>query len=173
MGKLVPYDNEVHRAQFLELNVEYLTWFVECMRDIHGIDMASTAEGTVQDYVEMVLDSYTSAKPPDGIIYVLEIDGKSEGMGALRRVRGEIGEIKRMYIRPRHRGKGLGRSMFRTLIERAKEYGYSTLRLETGDFMKAAQSIYRSEGFEETDMHPETEVPEPYHPHMVFMEKEL
>ncbi|MFW9800547.1 MAG: GNAT family N-acetyltransferase, partial [Candidatus Thorarchaeota archaeon] len=146
---------------------------IETMHDLHGIDILSTAEGTVHDYVEMGMDSFTATKPPDGIVYVLEIDGKVEGMGALRRIGGKIGEIKRMYIRPRHRGRGLGKQMLRTLIEKAVEFGYSALKLETGDFMKAAQSIYRSEGFEAIDMYPETEVPEPYQPHWLFMEKRL
>jgi ribosomal protein S18 acetylase RimI-like enzyme len=59
------------------------------------------------------------------------------------------------------------------LVRRAREVGYSILRLETADFMRAALKIYRSVGFKERGEYPGNEVPEWYRPYCIFMEKSL
>jgi ribosomal protein S18 acetylase RimI-like enzyme len=59
------------------------------------------------------------------------------------------------------------------LVARAEELGYSTLRLETADFMPAALKIYRSAGFKERGEYLGGEVPEWYRPYCIFMEKAL
>ena len=47
------------------------------------------------------------------------------GMGAIRKVSEEIGEIKRMYIQPSHRGRGHGKQMLNKLLEAGREFGFS------------------------------------------------
>ena len=173
MVKFVPYDKNVHRDHFLKLNVEHLGWFVNEAFKRHDID-ASLLEGpSVQEYVETHLDDFTSIEPPQGIIYMVEIEGNVIGMGALRKLEERVGEIKRMYIRPEYRGRGLGKQLLRKLLEKAREFGYSILRLDTADFMTVAQNIYRSEGFTERDEYPGCEIPGWYRPYSKFMEKHL
>jgi len=171
--KFIPYDEDIHRAQFFELNVKYVTWIFEKMRVQQNIDVIPSIEQTIREYVEMFLDEFTTIEPPKGIIYVLEDAGKIVGMGALKELEEGIGEIKRMYICPKYRGKGLGKEMFKKLIEKGKEFGYSTLRLETADFMTQAQNVYRSAGFKEIDGYSGGEMPEWYRPNCIFMEKSL
>ena len=170
----VPYDEMTHRDHFLKLNVEHLNWFVEEAFARHNIDtIAIAGPRTVQEYVETHLDEFTSIKPPKGIIYMVETEGKVVGMGALRELKEGVGEIKRMYIRPKYRGRGLGKKLLQKLMEKAKEFGYTTLRLDTADFMIVAQNIYRSAGFKEIEEYPGCETPEWYRPYSKFMEKLL
>lgn len=171
--KFVPYDKRTHRAHFLKLNVEHLNWFVEQAFTRHDIDMTLLKGPSVQEYVEIHLDDFTSIRPPKGIIYIVEVDGEVVGMGALRELEEGVGEIKRMYIRPKYRGRGLGKKLLKKLMEKAKEFGFSTLRLDTADFMIIAQNIYRSVGFKEIDEYAGCEIPEWYRPYSKFMEKLL
>ena len=143
----VPYDDEAHRNQFFELNLEYLTRLNELSSARHGIEV--NPNGTVLEYVESVFPLFAAIKPPDGIICILEVDGKPEGMGVLKKLEDTIGEIQRMYICPRARGNGYGKGILNWLEERARVFGFSTLRLDTAEFAEAAVHIYRKAGFEE------------------------
>jgi len=56
-------------------------------------------------------------KPPGGILYMLVVEGEVAGMGALRKLSDEVGEVKRMYNRPHYRGRGLGKKMLKRLLD--------------------------------------------------------
>ena len=62
-------------------------------------------------------------------------------------VTGEYGEIKRMYVRPAFRGRGLGRRMLDHLAEHVRGHGLSRLRLETGIHQQEAIRLYEGYGF--------------------------
>jgi putative acetyltransferase len=100
----------------------------------------------------------------------MEMD-KAVGMGALRKLEEGIGEVKRMFIQPGHRGKGYGKLMMDGLIDKARELGYHTLRLDTANYLAAAIHIYRSVGFRERDKYPGTESEGTSH--TIYMEKSL
>jgi GNAT superfamily N-acetyltransferase len=170
---LVPYDPIVHREQFFELNVEYLTWFVNESIAQDRIDLQSMTGPTVREYVEGVIDDYTSIPPSEGIIYVLEVEVEIVGMGALKKLKEGIGEIKRMYIRSEYRGRKYGKAMLAKLLDYAKNLGYVRIRLDTADFLTVAQHIYRSAGFKEIEEYVGSEMPSWNRPYTVFMEKKL
>ena len=94
-------------------------------------------------------------------------------MGALIPVDEKVGEIKRMYIRPEYRGKGLGKKLLMKLLDSAKTFGYLSLRLESQDFMTVAHQLYRSMGFQDTEPFPDCETPSWYVPYNVFMKIKL
>jgi len=173
VANFVPYDDFVHRAQFFELNVEYSTWVFDKYFERHNIDIISILGKSVQEFVATVIDNFTNIRSSDGITYLLEIEGKVEGMGALIKLEEGVGEIKRMYIRPKYQGKGYGKEMLNKLIKKAKELGYSTLRLETADFSTTAHYVYRSAGFKEIAEYHGGETPEWLRPYCIFMEKNL
>jgi ribosomal protein S18 acetylase RimI-like enzyme len=96
------------------------------------------------------LDRYSPLEflPPAGAFVILEDGGATAAGGALRRLGPGVGEIKRMWTAPAHRGRGHARRVLLALEEAATRRGYYTLRLETGDQMTAAIALYRSAGYE-------------------------
>ena len=96
---------------------------------------------------------------PDGRLLLVEVDGKIAGTISLRKIRGDCGEIKRMYIKPEFRGKKLGNLMIEKVISVSKENGFSKLYLDTALFMSSAVSLYKKFVFKEIDSYPECIVP--------------
>ena len=88
--------------------------------------------------------------PPQGRLLLGEYDGQLAACVALRALDGKVCEMKRLYLRPAFRGKGLGRLLAEHLISEAREIGYRSMRLDTVEpVMKDAVSMYRRLGFRE------------------------
>ncbi len=85
--------------------------------------------------------------PPDGVFVVLYEDGVVVAGGGMRRLSEGVGEIKRMFVVPAARGRGLGRRVLEELEAAALELGYARLRLDTAVSMVAAVALYRSAGY--------------------------
>jgi ribosomal protein S18 acetylase RimI-like enzyme len=83
-------------------------------------------------------------------VFVAEEAGTVVGSVALRVVDARVAELKRMYVLPAHRGRGLGRSLLTRGLEWARERGVRTVRLDTAAAMTAAQRLYESAGFVRT-----------------------
>ena len=145
--QLVSYADEKHRAQFYELNHEYLSWVDDEIYTRYGARVNPI--GSVKEYLDGVFNDFTDINPPEGLICILEVDGSAVGMGALKGLTDEIGEIKRMYIRPVYRGNGFGNLIYQKLEDHAKDYGYKQLRLDTAKFLEAAYHIYTKMGYRE------------------------
>jgi GNAT superfamily N-acetyltransferase len=88
--------------------------------------------------------------PPRGAFILLEEAGQSLACIGLRPFADDIGEIKRLYVIPAARGRGLGRVLVERIITVAREIGYRSILLDTLPFMKEAQGLYSSLGFEPT-----------------------
>jgi GNAT superfamily N-acetyltransferase len=89
--------------------------------------------------------------PPEGRFYLAQYGGDTAGVGCLKKLEEEVGEIQRMYVPPTFRGKGVGRAILNRLIEDARLIGYRRLKLESLKFLEVAHSLYRSVGFREID----------------------
>ena len=83
--------------------------------------------------------------PPRGRLLIAE----GAGCVALRAIDSEVCEMKRLYLRPEHRGSGLGRRMVQAIIDEARSVGYRRMRLDTMPKMDSAQRLYASLGFRE------------------------
>jgi len=107
--------------------------------------------------------------PPEGRLYLVQLDDKFSGCIALRKLEEGICEMKRLYLREELRGKEIGNTLVTKIIQDAREIGYKAMRLDTiKEKMPKAVAIYSRHGFIET---------EPYYhnpnPHTLFMELDL
>jgi GNAT superfamily N-acetyltransferase len=95
-------------------------------------------------------------KPGNGIFIVALWSGRPIGCGALRPLREDalvrelgpnVGELKRMYVAPEMRGKGIGRALLDRLEIEARALGFTRLVLETGTRQHEALALYERAGF--------------------------
>lgn len=97
--------------------------------------------------------------PPDGRLLIGEYRGQLAGCVALHKLESGICEMKRLYLRPQFRGKGLGRVLAETVVAEARAIGYRRMRLDTVEpVMPNAVAMYRRLGFVEI---------EPYRPNPI------
>jgi putative acetyltransferase len=83
----------------------------------------------------------------DTTVIIAREEGKAVACGALKRHAGGIGEVKRMYTRPSHRGRKIGAMIVEKIEALAREEGLTRLVLETGDRHPAAWTVYERAGF--------------------------
>jgi ribosomal protein S18 acetylase RimI-like enzyme len=87
---------------------------------------------------------------------------------ALRRFDADTGEIKRLYVRPAHRGRGIARTLTASVIEAARAVGYRRLVLDTLGSMAEARRLYAATGFREIAPYYDNPIPG-----TVYLELEL
>ena len=78
--------------------------------------------------------------------FVARLDGVAAGCGGVA-VEGDFGELKRMYVRPQFRRRGVARAILGRLEDVARGHGVRRLALETGDVLHAAIRFYEQAGF--------------------------
>lgn len=86
--------------------------------------------------------------PPDGVFLVVRDEGRAVGCGGVCRFDETRAELKRMYVVPEARGRGLGRQLLVALEHEAGRLGYDGIVLETGDRQPEALGLYTSAGYE-------------------------
>ena len=122
-----------------------------------------------QDFLTEIDKMPKGYEPPDGIYLVAYVDNQAAGTVALKRLEDGICEMKRLFIRPKYQGLGLGRKLAEKVILEAKKLRYTKMRLDNSrSVMSKAVMLYKSLGFYEI---------EPYNKNFVadalFMEKIL
>jgi putative acetyltransferase len=90
--------------------------------------------------------------PPDGRLLLANYREQLAGCVALHKLEPGIGEMKRLYLRPQFRGRGLGRVLAETVISEARVIGCRKMRLDTVEpVMPNAVAMYRRLGFKEIE----------------------
>jgi GNAT superfamily N-acetyltransferase len=145
----------------------YLTWGNDGLEDRYGFRLP------IDGFVERDLRTLAKFQRPDGRLLLAIAGDEAVGIACMQRIGPATAEIKRMYVDPLHRRGGLGRTMLAQLITEAQLTGYKRVRLDSPDFMTAAHSLYRASGFKDIGPYPESEIPDEYKPHWVFMERNL
>lgn len=112
---------------------EYAVWL--------GVDL--TFQG-FQEELRQLPGPYT---PPRGRVLLGSEGSQAAGCVALRPLAPDVCEMKRLYVRPGFRGRGMGCALARKIIQEARQIGYSIMRLDTLASMTPAITLYESLGF--------------------------
>jgi GNAT superfamily N-acetyltransferase len=102
------------------------------------------ADATAERVVAALPEPYVA---PRGVLWLAWEDEVALGCVALQELAPDTAELKRMYVRPESRGRGVARRLTEHAISVATARGYSRLRLGTLPTMHAAQQLYASLGF--------------------------
>jgi putative acetyltransferase len=86
-------------------------------------------------------------EPPDGVFLAVRDGGRSVACGGVCRFDETRAELKRMYVVPEVRGRGLGRLLLEALEDEARRLGYTGIVLETGEGQQESLGLYASAGY--------------------------
>jgi len=104
-----------------------------------------------QDFEQELNNLPEEYKPPHGCILLAFYNNALAGCVALRKFKDKICEMKRLHVKSEYRGRDIGKKLAELVIEKAREMGYKSMRLDTLHFIKEAISLYLSLGFKEIE----------------------
>lgn len=84
-----------------------------------------------------------------GAFFVVDLGAEAVGCGAVRLIGPALAEIKRMYVKPAHRGRGVGAALLAALESEARLLGAARGVLETGNRQREVLALYRRAGYAE------------------------
>jgi GNAT superfamily N-acetyltransferase len=132
MPQIIPAGASEHLATLRELFREYAA----------SLETDLCFQGFEKELAELP-ENYTSG----GGLYLAFEEGKPAGCVGFRKLSASVCELKRLYVRPLYRGRGLGRKLALAAIGDARALGYERMRLDTLPSMKRALELYPALGF--------------------------
>ncbi|SDF97794.1 Acetyltransferase (GNAT) family protein [Blastococcus aurantiacus] len=126
------------------MRIEEVAWDDPVVQQLAGDQQA--------ELIELYGGKTEPGRPPSAadisvVLVARDDDGAPLGCGALRALGDGAAELKRMYVVPAARGRGVSRAVLAGLEEAARSRGWTTLRLETGPRQSAAIGLYESGGY--------------------------
>ena len=119
---------------------ELLEAMVSELEPLYGrIDVPQAPSATPADFA-----------PPGGSFLIGYEDGEPVCVGGIKRLPDGACEIKRMYVVPKARGRGVAPELLGALEDEARSLGYELARLDTGPKQPHAERMYRAAGYAET-----------------------
>ena len=115
----------------------------QAMRD----EISATYDGLELDGPDMPKAGPEELSPPGGAFIVGWWNGEAVCCGGVKRLDEKTCEIKKMYVVPEARGRGVARALLEALEEKAREQGYTVSRLDTGPRQSRAQLMYERAGY--------------------------
>ena len=167
MIQIIIANQEQHAQPVRELFWEYLQWANAKVEDNFGVSF------DIATMLEEDMNTLGKFMPPKGRLLLGYVEEEPMGIACLKALTDSIAEVKRMYVRPQARKRGLGRALLNQLLEEAQQIGYRWIRLDSAQFMKEAHQLYQSTGFREIAAYEGSEIPKEFQNHWIFMEREL
>ena len=156
----LPQDREaVH-----ELFAEYLPWVCGKILDEYQLEF-DAASILAHD-----MDVLADYMPPDGLTLLAFESAALAGCACMRQIGDGIAELKRMYVRPSFRRRGIGRLLVAETLRAVRLAGFALMRLDSAGFMREAHALDRSFGFTERTPYAGSEIPVEHSRHWIFME---
>ena len=120
----------------------HVSWAYDAFRKLGAPDFDPTR------HIERFFDHFDEVLPPRGA-YLLahDAEGEAVGTGALRRLSEDSAEMKHLYVRPEHRGSGLGQALVEARISAARDLGLRVLVADTFRGNDPMIRLYRRIGF--------------------------
>ncbi len=149
--QLIQAISDEQNSHIRQLFLEYVQLLHDTAFQEYGISIDMSA------IIQMFMMGVDAYYPPHGRIYLAKYDGEIAGVGCLKKIDCDIGEIKRMYVRPEYRRKGIGKAILDQLIAGARLIGYIKIRLDSPKAFSASHNLYQSRGFQFVDPYPGSE----------------
>ncbi len=156
-----------------------LTAFEGLLLDYYSVVLRAFEAGggpvlAPDDLVRSSIEHLDEMLPPDGRLALARGHaGQLLGCGAMRRIRKDAVEMKRMFVRPEVQGLGLGRRLFEMRVEEAKNMGCRAIYVDTAKGNRSMLSMYEKHGFQYIPRYPENGNPPEFEPYLVFMKYDL
>lgn len=153
---------------FETLMVEYYGVMFDKLKDAGGPELTAVdhAKGTISHIEELL--------PPLGRLLLATNDqGEILGCGVIRMIRKDAAELKRMYVRPKAQGLGIGRRLFEMRIAEARKMGCKYLYADTVKDNRAMLSMYEKFGFSYISRYPENANGPELESFLVYLEHEV
>jgi putative acetyltransferase len=135
-------------------------------------DDRSIVEGLFREYMSSLTEDISFQNPddelaglpgkyarPGGVVLIAWDGTQAAGAIACRMFEPGVCEMKRLYVRPVFRGRGIARDLANELIEDARERGYRTMLLDTLVSMQSARVLYRDLGFRPVESYYDNPLP--------------
>lgn len=158
--------SEEEIASFRRVIVEYHEWNSTTIEEKFG-ETYDSQKVLAKDR-EKVTEMNEEFRP-----FLVESDEEPAGGMVLCQLNENISGIKRLYVRPDFRQKGIGHSLLEKAIEVSEKRGNQALRLNTGPHSRAARALYEKIGFKHIPPYPVEELPEQFVPDWTFMELKI
>lgn len=127
---------------------EYMHWLIQELYAAHAIIITPDQEERLHtDFRE----EWPSLIGERGGIYLATLDEIPLGVCTLKPISETEVELKRFYVKPGNRGRGIGRQLIDLVLTETINMGYQIVRLETFAFMETALKLYKLHGFEQVN----------------------
>lgn len=130
---------------------EIATLFSEYTNMLIANDSSFQKYLDIQNYDTEIKHLETKYGLPYGRLYLAYYNGEVAGCIGLKKIDQQNCEMKRLYVKPKFRGKKIGEQLVEKIITDAKEIGYSYMFLDTLPFLETAIHMYKKMGFYTTD----------------------
>ena len=142
--------------------------FLEYTQMLVTMNPAFAAYLTIQHYDDELTHPERKYGEPGGRLWLALADGESAGTIALRRLDDTRCEMKRLYVPPRFRHRGIGGVMIERIFQDAREIGYKHMLLDTLPPLTDAIAMYRARGFYDVPCYNDSPVER-----TIFLQKDL